>query len=87
MGDIGLLGTKVNLSGEKVEGYHVVLGGGFGEDQAVALDVFRSIPFGDLPGLLEQVLKKYLARREPGESFATFTRRHSVKQLQEIFTE
>ena len=30
MGDIGLLGTKVKVSGESLEGYHVFVGGGFG---------------------------------------------------------
>ncbi len=87
MGDIGLLGTKVSLSGEKVEGYHIVLGGGFGEGQAVALDVFRSIPFSEVPSLLERVLKSYLAHRNPGETFVHFTRRHTVKELQEIFSD
>ncbi|MBV8970563.1 MAG: hypothetical protein JO331_16110 [Verrucomicrobia bacterium] len=31
IGDIGLLGVKVDQGGDTVEGYHVVLGGGFGE--------------------------------------------------------
>ncbi len=87
MGDIGLLGAKVNQGGDTVEGYHVVLGGGFGEKQAVASEVFRGVAFNELPTLLEHVLKVYLAKRNRGESFADFTRRHSVKELQELFSE
>jgi len=87
MGDIGLLGAKVNQGGDTVEGYHVVLGGGFGEKQAVASEVFRGVAFSELPTLLEHVLKVYLAKRNRGESFADFTRRHSVKELQELFSE
>ncbi|MBV8225229.1 MAG: NirA family protein, partial [Verrucomicrobia bacterium] len=87
MGDIGLLGTKVTLSGERVEGYNVVLGGGFGEKQAVAREIFKGITFSELPTLLEHVLRKYLDLRKQGESFADFTRRHSVKELQEMFSE
>jgi ferredoxin-nitrite reductase len=87
MGDIGLLGAKVNQGGDTVEGYHVVLGGGFGEKQAVAREVFRGVAFNELPTLLEHVLKVYLAKRNPGESFVDFTRRHSVKELQEMFSE
>jgi ferredoxin-nitrite reductase len=83
MGDIGLLGAKVT-GGE--EGYHVVLGGGFGDAQAVGREVFKGIAFGELPALLERVLTTYLEKRERGESFVTFTRRHSVKELQEMFT-
>ena len=86
MGDIGLLGAKVNQGGDTVEGYHVVLGGGFGEKQAVAREVFRGVAFNELPTLLEHVLKVYLARRDRGESFVDFTRRHTVKELQELFS-
>jgi ferredoxin-nitrite reductase len=86
MGDIGLLGAKVNQGGDTVEGYHVVLGGGFGEKQAVAREVFRGVPFNELPTLLEHILEVYLAKRERGESFVDFTRRHSVKELQEMFS-
>ena len=87
MGDIGLLGAKVNQGGDSVEGYHVVLGGGFGEKQAVAREVFRGVAFNELPILLEHVLKIYLTKRNRGESFVDFTRRHSVKELQELFSE
>jgi ferredoxin-nitrite reductase len=86
VGDIGLLGAKVNQGGDTVEGYHVLLGGGFGEKQAVAREVFRGVPFDELPSLLEHVLKVYLAKRNRGESFVDFTRRHSVKALQELFS-
>jgi ferredoxin-nitrite reductase len=87
MGDIGLLGAKVKQGGDTVEGYHVLLGGGFGEKQAVAREVFRGVPFNELPALLEHLLKVYLAKRNRGESFVEFTRRHSVKELQELFSE
>jgi ferredoxin-nitrite reductase len=87
IGDIGLLGVKTTLSGESVEAYHVTLGGGFGCEQAIGKDVFKGIPFSELPKLLERVLTTYLARRKSGESFAEFIRRHEVKQLQEMFSE
>lgn len=87
LGDIGLLGAKVKQAGETVEGYHVILGGGFGENQAVGREVFKGVPFNELLALLERVLKSYLERRNRGESFSEFTRRHSVKALQEMFSD
>jgi ferredoxin-nitrite reductase len=87
MGDIGLLGAKVKQGGDIVEGYHVVMGGGFGNKQAVAREIFKGVPFNELTGLLEHVLKTYLSKRKSGESFVEFTRRHSVKELQEMFSE
>jgi ferredoxin-nitrite reductase len=85
VGDIGLQGVKVGQASS--EGYHVVFGGGTGADAAIGKQVFTGIPFSDLPLLLERVLKVYLARRNQGETFAAFTRRHEVKQLQEMFSE
>lgn len=87
MGDIGLLGTKTTRGGEQVEGYHIVLGGGFGPQQGVGKEVFKGISVGEAPALLERILKTYLARRHTGESFAEFTRRHEVKALQEMFSD
>ena len=85
VGDIGLQGVKVGNASS--EGYHVVFGGGTGADAAIGKQVFTGIPFSDLPALLERVLTTYQAKRQPGEIFAAFTRRHEVKQLQEMFSE
>jgi ferredoxin-nitrite reductase len=87
MGDIGLLGAKVKQAGDTVEGYHVILGGSFGEQQAVGREVFKGVPFSELPALLERILKTYLEKRNRGESFIEFARRHSVKELQEMFSD
>jgi len=87
IGDIGLQGVKVNAGGESVEGYNLVFGGGFGADAAIAREVFKGISFAEVPKLLEHVLKTYLGRRQSGETFSAFTRRHEIKQLQEWFSE
>jgi len=88
IGDIGLLGAKVSQHGNQVEGYHVLLGGQCVGGQALAREVFHGIPFEELPPLLETVLKTYVARRkDQHETFAQFTGRHSVKELQELFSE
>ena len=86
IGDIGLQGVKVASSGTSTEGYHVVLGGGAGAESGIGRQIFTGIPASDLPRLLEQVLRVYLAQRQPGESFASFTRRQDLGRLQEIFT-
>ena len=65
----------------------MVMGGGFGDKQAVAREIFKGVPCSELTGLLERVLNTYLSKRNSGESFVEFTRRHSVKELQEMFSE
>jgi ferredoxin-nitrite reductase len=85
VGDIGLQGVKVGTAG--VEGYNIVFGGGSGAQAGIGREVFKGISFDEVPRLLERVLKTYLARRNAGESFIEFTRRHDVKTLQELFSE
>ena len=84
VGDIGLQGVKVGTAA--VEGYNIVFGGATGAHAAIGREVFKGISFDEVPRLLEHVLKTYLARRQAGESFIEFTRRHEVKQLQEMFS-
>jgi ferredoxin-nitrite reductase len=86
IGDIGLQAVKVNVGGESVEGYNIVFGGGYGSDAAIGREVFKGIPFSEIPKLLERVLRVYLERRHKSESFAAFTRRHELRQLQEMFS-
>ena len=86
MGDIGLLGAKVKVAGESVEGYHVFVGGGFGKSQAVGRQVFQGVSFESLKPTLEKMLRSYLKYRQPGESFQSFTNRHDLGKLQEIFS-
>jgi ferredoxin-nitrite reductase len=87
MGDIGLLGTKVKVSGETLEGYHVCVGGGFGDHQAVGRQVFSGVSFEQLKPTLEKMLTVYLKKRSAGETFQQFTTRHDLNTLQTIFSE
>jgi ferredoxin-nitrite reductase len=83
MGDIGLLGTKVKT--ESGEGYHITVGGGFGENRKIGRQLFSGVPAEAVVDTLEAMLKGYLSRRLEGETFHAFCNRHSVGQLQEVF--
>ncbi|MDZ4742801.1 MAG: NirA family protein [Verrucomicrobiota bacterium] len=87
MGDIGLLATKVGSGPTSVEGYHITIGGGFGESRSIGREIFKSIPFSELPQLIEKILNGYLRHTSDiGGSFQDFTRRHDINTLQAIFT-
>lgn len=86
IGDIGLLGAKVKVGDESVEGYSVVLGGGVDERQAIAHEVFPATTFEDLKPLLLSVLNTYLEKREGKETFWQFTRRHTADELKNMLT-
>jgi ferredoxin-nitrite reductase len=88
IGDIGLLGTKVQVSddGDQVEGYHVVVGGGFGPDAGCGREVYRDVKADDAPATVERMLKAYVAHRDSAdENFLAFTRRHDTDALKALF--
>lgn len=78
IGDIGLLGVKVN--GE--EGYQVSLGGGSDQDQGLARELFPAVPFKELPQMMERLFTAFQSLRSPEETLLEFTRRHRVEDLQ-----
>lgn len=82
MGDIGLLRAKVK--GE--EGYQVVIGGGSDQDQGLARELIQSVPYSELPPMLESLFAVFAERRNPNESFLQFSRRHSIAELQSFLT-
>ena len=77
IGDIGLLGTKV----EGEEGYQVVIGGGSDEDQGLARELISAIKFTDLRAVLERLFAAYAKLRGPAETFLSFSRRHDIASL------
>jgi ferredoxin-nitrite reductase len=78
IGDIGLLATKVAVGEEMLEGYHVYLGGGHGNDRRIGRELFRDVTADRLPALIERMLLAYLAHRSPGLSFHDFAARVSI---------
>jgi ferredoxin-nitrite reductase len=70
---------------EQIEGYHILVGGGFGPDAALAREIHRDVKATDVPATIERLLKAYLAgRASKDETFLAFTRRHddaAIKQM------
>jgi len=82
-GDIGLVGAKIAGGGE---GYHVVLGGGMDHEQGIAREILRGVPAGEVNGLVAKILQTFESHRTSGETFAQWSRRHSVGELQELLS-
>lgn len=77
LGDIGLMGVKVN--GE--EGYQVNIGGGSDQDQGIGRELIPAIKFADLPAAMGQLFESFSCQCKPQESFLEFSRRHSIEEL------
>jgi len=81
VGDIGMQAVKVKVGGESVEGYNIVLGGGVDDEQGIAKEVFRAVPFSETKTLLAGLLRAYLETRSAGERFVDFARSRSPEKL------
>ena len=88
--EIGLLAAKVESGegGEAVEGYHILVGGGFGPDAVLGREIYRDVKAEDAPATIERMLKAYLAHRaSPAETFLTFANRHEIDALKRLAAE
>jgi ferredoxin-nitrite reductase len=88
--EIGLLACKVQETEESdpVEGYHILIGGGFGSEAALGREIYRDVKATDAPQTIERMLKAYLAHRTSREeSFLAFARRHEIDALKTMAEE
>jgi ferredoxin-nitrite reductase len=86
--EIGLLACKVQETedGDPVEGYHILVGGGFGPSAALGREMYRDVKAEDAPKTVERILKGYVANRtSPQESFLAFAGRYDDTALKELF--
>jgi ferredoxin-nitrite reductase len=82
--EIGLLACKVQLNedDDPLEGYHILVGGGFGPSAALGRELYRDVVAEEAPRTVARILKAYLAHRaSPDETFLTFSRRHEIDAL------
>jgi len=85
--EIGLLACKIQINedADPVEGYHVLIGGGFGPDAALGRELFRDVTAEAIPRAVERILNAYLANRASREeTFLAFARRHDVDALKSM---
>ena len=90
IGDIGLIGARVaiNDDGDTVDGFDVVVGGGFGSDASIAKEFAKGITASEAPAYVEALLKTYLAHRASvAESFHAFTGRLASAEIASLMRE
>jgi ferredoxin-nitrite reductase len=87
IGDIGMIGARVpvNDDGDTVEGYHLLVGGGFGTDATIARELFQNVKAEDAPRTVERVLKAYVTNRvSEDETFLDFAKRTEIDALKRM---
>ena len=84
IGDIGLIGAKVPVSdeGDTVEGYDLVVGGGFADTAKIGRVLWKGIKAEDAPQYVENLLRAWVDNRSDArESFHAFANRHEDTAL------
>lgn len=84
IGDIGLIGAKVpvNDDGDTVDGYDIVVGGGFADRAKIGRLVYEKVRATDAPGKVEGLLRAWMENRAAqSETFFAFANRHEPEQL------
>jgi ferredoxin-nitrite reductase len=87
VGDIGLMGAKVTINeeGDQVEGYTIVVGGGFADQAGIGRELWRETPAEQCASKVEGLLRAYLDHRhQPTESFQAFTARYEPDELKAL---
>jgi ferredoxin-nitrite reductase len=85
IGDVGLMGVKVEVGDDMLDGYHIFVGGGFGKDAAIGRLVAPDVVAEDAPQVVENMLAAFMERRNAGETFVQWTKRHSDDELKSFF--
>lgn len=90
IGDIGMIGARVpiNDDGDTVDGFNVLVGGGYGDQGMMARELYQNVKSEDAPKLVERMLKAYVANRSAeSETFAAFANRHEPEALRKMAEE
>lgn len=81
VGDIGLIGSKVERGEDMVEGYDLHLGGGAGVEQAVGRKIREKIAADAVQPVVLGLLRSWQATRTGAQSFQEWTRVRSDEEL------
>jgi ferredoxin-nitrite reductase len=55
-------------------------------EQGIGREIFRGVRAVEINALVEKVLLTFEAKKNRGETFVEWARRHSVKELQEFLS-
>ena len=87
IGDIGLIGARVpvNEEGDTVDGYTILVGGGFSDAASIGREIYPAVAATDAPMVVERLLKSYLANRSGSdETFHGFTAGRDIETLKDL---
>jgi ferredoxin-nitrite reductase len=85
VGDIGLMGTGLEVDGIRHDAFHVLVGGGSAPVARCAVQVLTAVPATRIPKVVEAILDVWMAKRVGEETFAAFAGRQTAEQIIALF--
>jgi ferredoxin-nitrite reductase len=86
IGDVGCIGTKVEVGDDMIEGYHIFVGGGYGATQGIGRELYRNVVAADAPQVIERMLRGWMENRlNEAETFREFVMRYDTEDLKQLF--
>ena len=85
LADIGLLGTAAVVSGVRHDAFHVAVGARKGDKECWSRPLFKAILAGEVPALLEHMIRIYSKNRNARENFSDFCGRFTAEELIGMF--
>ena len=85
--DIGFYGVSRNVGGYAVPHFQVVLGGKWRDNGGSYGLASGAIPSKRIPDVIERITARFVADREPDETFQDYTRRIGKRALKEMFAD
>ncbi len=79
--DIGLEGKKIKKDGKMVDAFYFCVGGAVGKYANIARQIGYRAAAEDCPAAIENLLRAYLATREPGEDLRAYFARTNDETL------
>jgi ferredoxin-nitrite reductase len=72
--DIGLKGVKIRRGMRVLDAFDLYLGGGFGSEVQMGMLFQKGVPFGELPDVVEKLVREFYLKRAAGQSFSQYYR-------------
>ena len=88
IGDIGLVGVKVDVAGVFEEGYNIFIGGGPGEKGKIAKEYASFVTIRELLPIIEDLIACWIKNRaNEQETFHSFANRYDTESLKTLARE
>jgi len=77
--------VPIGEEGDTVEGYNILIGGGFAEDAAIGRELYSNVKAEEAPHVVARILRAFIANRaDKDETFVVFAGRNDIDAIRRL---